>query len=85
MNALLYDMLYKKCFVYIDDVIVFGETELECIESPGHVLDRIFGDGLKLGGSKWEFLMTAVDVLGYVIDKRRLYAKCEILQQLYNL
>jgi hypothetical protein len=24
---LLSDLLFKECFVYIDDVIVFGETE----------------------------------------------------------
>lgn len=26
MNAILEDALYVKCFVYIDDVVVFGKT-----------------------------------------------------------
>jgi hypothetical protein len=31
MNDILADVLYLKCFVYIDDVVVFGSTQLECI------------------------------------------------------
>lgn len=31
MNDVLADVLYLKCFVYIDDVVVFGSTQLECI------------------------------------------------------
>ncbi len=79
MNTLLSDLLFKECFVYIDDIIVFGETEQQCIERTRRVLDRIFEDGLKFGGSKCEFLMTRVEVLGYIIDKGRLYAKCDKL------
>lgn len=71
--------------MYIDDVVVFGETEYECYESKKRVLDRIFEDGLKVDGSKCKFLMTLVEVLGYTVDKRRLYAKCEKLQGLNNL
>jgi hypothetical protein len=31
------------------------------------VCDRVFGDGLKFGALKCEFLVTEVDVLGYII------------------
>lgn len=67
MNSILHDLLYKECFVYIDDIIVFGETEQECIERTKRVCDRVFGDGLKFGALKCEFLVTEVDVLGYII------------------
>ena len=31
MNNLLDELLYTICFVYVDDVIVFGEDERECL------------------------------------------------------
>ncbi len=85
MNRLLHDILFEQCFVYIDDIIIFGETEEECIQHTKNVLDRVFGDGLKLGALKCEFLLTKVDVLGYVIEDGKLYPKCDKLQGLYNL
>ncbi len=67
MNRLLGDLLYEKCFVYIDDLIIFGETEAECIANAKEVIARIFDDGLKLGGLKCEFLVQDVEVLGHII------------------
>jgi hypothetical protein len=68
MNTLLYDLLYKECSVYIDDIIVVGETEEECIARMLRVLERVFADGFKFGGSKFEVLLMRVEVLGYIID-----------------
>ncbi len=44
MNQLLSDVLYEKCFVYIDDLIIFGETEEECLRNTKEVIELIFGD-----------------------------------------
>ena len=79
MNRLLHDILFDECFVYIDDIIIFGATEEECMQRTKNVLDRVFGDGLKLGGLKCEFLLTKVDVLGYVIDDGCLLPKADKL------
>jgi hypothetical protein len=68
MNDLLEDLLFAVCFVYIDDVIVFGRTETECLSNTKLVMDKIFADGLKLGGNKCEFLLTEVEVLGHKIS-----------------
>ena len=39
MNRILGDSLFVKCFVFIDDVIVFGKTELECIQNTREVIE----------------------------------------------
>lgn len=72
-------MLFRTCFVYIDDVIVFGATEAECIANTRQVVALIYGDGLKLGCLKCEFLLRTVDVLGHIISGGCLYAKCDKL------
>lgn len=67
MNDILEELLFVVCFVYIDDVIVFGSTESELLSNTKLVMEKIFADGLKLGGLKCEFLLTEVDILGYRI------------------
>lgn len=56
-----------ECFVYIDDVVVFGKDGKECLERTQRVLERIFGDNLKCSSTKCEFLLRKVEVLGHVI------------------
>lgn len=73
MNRFLYDNLVDQCFVYIDDNIVLGETEDECMERTYIDINRVFADGLKLGGFKCKFLCIKVDVIGYVIEDGRLF------------
>jgi hypothetical protein len=53
--------------VYIDDVVVFGKDESECMERTKRVLERIYSDNLKCSSSKCEFLLRRVEVLGHVI------------------
>ena len=48
METLLSDLIWKKCLVYLDDVIVFGKTFNECLNNLTSVLGRITSNGLKL-------------------------------------
>lgn len=75
MHNILDELLYTVCFVYIDDVIVFGKDEKECVENSRRVLELIYNDGLKCGGAKCEFLLSRVEVLGHIIENGKLYAK----------
>ena len=67
MNDVLDDLLYKVCFVFIDDVIIYGETDEEVIANTHLVLQRIFEDGLKIGGKKCEFVVSSTNVLGHKV------------------
>ena len=79
MNNLLSDLLYTVCFVYIDDVIVFGETEDELLDNTRAVMELVFADNLKFGGLKCEFLLERVEVLGHIVEDGKLYAKVDKL------
>ncbi len=50
MNRILDDAMFVKCFVFIDDVIIFGKTEAECIANTKDVISLVYKDNLKLGG-----------------------------------
>jgi hypothetical protein len=79
MNRILHSVLFDICFVFIDDIIIFGETEEECIANTRRVVELIFGDNLRLGGLKCEFLLTQVDILGHTISDGCLFTKADKL------
>ena len=65
--------------MYIDDVIVFGANEEECLDNTRAVMELIYKDNLKLGGLKCEFLLERVEVLGHIVEDGKLFAKCDKL------
>ena len=56
------------CRVYIDDIVVFSDTEEEHIEHLRTVIDRLTNAGMHLGIPKCHFGVPAVRVLGHFCD-----------------
>ena len=54
--------------IYIDDILVTGDTKASNLEPPSKVLDRLQAAGLKLKKSKCEFMRDSVEYLGYIIS-----------------
>lgn len=50
---------------YIDDILIWGETEFECKKNLIGVLDRLLEHGLTLNFSKCAFFVREVQYLGY--------------------
>eukprot|EP01029_Cantina_marsupialis_P031421 TRINITY_DN904_c0_g1_i10.p1 TRINITY_DN904_c0_g1~~TRINITY_DN904_c0_g1_i10.p1 ORF type:complete len:3001 (+),score=270.61 TRINITY_DN904_c0_g1_i10:136-9003(+) len=67
MNEILGDLLYKACISYIDDVIVFGETEDEFASNLAAVLERLNAANLKLNADKCCFLAREAKFLGFIV------------------
>ena len=59
--------LPKVC-VYIDDILVTGQTEAEYLQNLHKVLTRIEEAGMRLKRAKCKFLMESVEFLGHVIS-----------------
>lgn len=57
----------KRCYVYIDDVIVVGKTLEEHLENLEIVLKTLNEANLKVQLDKSEFLHNSVEFLGYII------------------
>ena len=68
METLLSDLLWKRCLVYLDDVIIFGKTFEECLENLELVLTRIRSNGLKLKPKKCQFFKKSIVYLGRIIS-----------------
>ena len=68
METLLSDLLWKKCLVYLDDVIIFGKTFQSCLDNLEEVLQRIMSNGLKLKPKKCQLFKKDINYLGRIIS-----------------
>ena len=58
------------CLIYLDDVIIFSQTEEEHLEQMRVVFDRFQKHGLKLKPSKCEVFKTKINYLAHHVSKR---------------
>lgn len=67
MNSILGNLIGRVCYVYLDDIIIFGRSLNEHLENLGKVLDRLASSNLKIQLDKCEFLKRDCEFLGHVI------------------
>ena len=84
METLLSDLLWKKCLVYLDDVIVFGKSFKECLSNLEEVLKRIASNGLRLKPGKCYLFQKSINYLGRVISPDGIRADPDKLESVEN-
>jgi len=67
MNNVLMGLIGTRCFVYLDDVIIFGETLQEHYARLREVFEKLRQYNLKIEPDKCEFLKTELSYLGHVV------------------
>ncbi len=63
------DMIFLEVLVYLDDLIIFGQTIDEHEERLLKVLDRLRNEGLKISLDKCQFGRTSVNYVGHIVSK----------------
>jgi Reverse transcriptase (RNA-dependent DNA polymerase) len=71
MTKLLGDLIGKICLVYIDDVVIWGDTAEECLANVQRVVRLLRRHGLLCNGEKCCLLSTRIELLGHVIERGR--------------
>lgn len=66
---MLRDILNRFLFVYIDDILIFSETEEEHSQQVWMVLRHLLENHLFVKGEKCEFHASTVSLLAFVIRK----------------
>lgn len=69
MNAVLSGLTGTRCFVYLDDIVIYAKSLAEHDVKIREVLDRLRAHGLKLQPEKCEFLRKEVSYLGHQITE----------------
>jgi hypothetical protein len=69
METVLRGLQWQICLVYLDDIIVVGETVENMIENLTQVFDRLLAAGLKLKARKCSLFATQVEYLGHLVSQ----------------
>ena len=69
MDKVLRDVMWKRCLVYVDDIIVWAKDINEHKVALSEIFERLLNAGLKLKLSKCEFFTEKVEYLGFVIQQ----------------
>ena len=68
METVLAGLQWDKCLVYLDDIIVIGNSFENMLENLEKVFDRLQRAGLKLKAKKCNLFATKVSYLGHIIS-----------------
>lgn len=68
MNRIFHDGLYTRCVIYVDDILVFGNTKQEHDENLEWVLQQAVENNVKIKLEKCFFAQTRVRYLGFMIS-----------------
>lgn len=69
MNTVLYEIGDVKAIVYLDDIIVFGNSIKEHNENLAKVLEAMRRHNLKIEPNKCQILKSEIKYLGHIINK----------------
>lgn len=69
MELALRGLEWEHCLVYIDDIIVFGDSFDVCLKNLELVLERLSSAGLRLKPSKCDLFQPEVAFLGHRVNK----------------
>ena len=70
-------LLYFKCEVYIDDIIIFGTTDKEFTNNLTEVLDRLDERRITINPAKCKFGLEEVEYVGHVISQEGINMSAE--------
>ena len=65
---MLREHVVVRCYVYLDDIIVYSETLADHLADLAQVMACVREAGLRLSAKKCHFGQTQVKFLGHIID-----------------
>jgi transposase InsO family protein len=67
-TLVLAGLMYNTCEVYMDDIIIFGNTEKEYLDNLKKVLDRLRRHKLTCNPKKSKLGLESVEYVGHIVD-----------------
>ena len=84
MDLVFRDLVGNEAYVFIDDVIVYGNTIEEHASRLSHVLERFDRANLQLQHGKCVFAQPQVEYLGYILSRNGMRASPEKTKAVKN-
>ena len=84
IQRVLTGLLYTICEVYLDDVLVYGDTEEEFLANLDKVFTRFAEYGITLHPDKCSLGISKVEYVGHLIDATGVHFTVERLETVLN-
>jgi hypothetical protein len=84
VDIVLSGLKWKTCLVYLDDIIVFSNTEYDNFLHLDEVLSLLYKAGLSLKSTTCHFFKDTVEYLGHVIRPGKLEVAAKNTEALLN-
>lgn len=84
LDDILREHIGKRCYVYIDDIVILGKTEEEHFENISLIFKVLEDANLKIQLDKCEFLQDNVEFLGFIISKGGIKPNPKKIQAITN-
>ena len=68
IDDVLRDEIGKSCHVYIDDIIIFSDSEQKHMDDINRILGKLFHANMRVSLEKSKFFKTSVEYLGFVVS-----------------
>ena len=83
MNVVLSGLTGTRCFIFLDDIVIYAKSLAEHDAKIRQVFDRFRGNNLKFKPEKCEFLRREISYLGHAISENGVLpdkAKTKVIQ-----
>lgn len=84
MNNVLAGLVGRICFVYLDDIIIFGHSLDNHLKNLEKVFDRLTHHNLKIQLDKCEFLQREIGFLGHIVTQDGVKPNPETVQKILD-
>lgn len=68
IDDVLRDEIGKSCHVYIDDIIIFSDSEQKHIDDIDRILKKLYQANMRVSLEKSKFFKTSVEYLGFIVS-----------------
>jgi hypothetical protein len=84
-TEVLHGLLYRICELYIDDIIIFADSEEELVQNLKAVLERLLHHNITVSPEKCSFGLTEVEFVGHTVDHEGLHFSREKLDKVLQI
>ena len=82
-SEVLQGLMHTICELYIDDVIIFAESEEEMVINLNKVLQRLLDFEITVSPDKCSFGLQEIEFVGHTLDKAGLHFTREKLNKIH--
>jgi hypothetical protein len=83
-TKVLANLIYHICELYLDDIIVYGDTEEEFLNNLSQVFERLRKFGITVNPAKCRFGLSEIEYVGHVINENGLTFSTEKREEVLN-